>query len=266
MDEKLDVEDAALLSALEAGELDGDERTRAEALVMRSSAARAVVGRLKRLRAATAALPEPVLAPPTRRRVAEAVLAALAQGTRGRRSRRVAWFIAAALTAAAFVLALMHWRSPVLPTIDELRTGAGEHRLIQLGDRATAFVGENSIVRVDRGGPHATDAPLRVFAGRVRLVVKPDKDHLWTVTSDAADATVYGTEFDVDVSEGATEVRVARGEVELHNALGVRRLWAGEAARARVGTAPRRIEHIAPIVLDDGPAEIEERPPPRRKR
>jgi len=53
-------------------------------------------------------------------------------------------------------------------------------------------------------------------------------------------------------------VRVARGEVAVHNALGERTLWAGEVARARVGAAPRRIERIVPIVLEGTP-EIQER-------
>ncbi|HEX8954255.1 MAG TPA: FecR domain-containing protein, partial [Polyangia bacterium] len=102
-------------------------------------------------------------------------------------------------------------------------------------------------------------APPRIVSGRVRFVVKPDKDHPWTVATAAADATVHGTEFDVDVSDDATEVRVARGEVEVKNALGSRTLWAGEVARARVGAAPRRIEHIVPVVIEGVP-EIEERP------
>ena len=84
----------------------------------------------------------------------------------------------------------------------------------------------------------------------MRFVVRPDKDHPWTVATPAADATVHGTEFDVDVSGDATEVRVARGEVEVRNALGARTLWAGEVARAHVGAAPRRIERIVPIVLE----------------
>jgi hypothetical protein len=53
-----------------------------------------------------------------------------------------------------------------------------------------------------------------------------------------------------------------RGEVELRNALGARRLWAGEVARARIGFPPRRIEHIVPIVLEGDP-QIEQ---PRRRR
>jgi ferric-dicitrate binding protein FerR (iron transport regulator) len=257
VDEKLDAEAEALLSALEAGELDGVARAEAEALLARSPAARATLERLERLRELSAALPDPSLSSAARRRVGDAVVAALDAG----RQRRRAWTIAAAaatLAAAALLLALAPWRRP--PPIvaeTEVRTGPGEHRLLQVGDRATAFVSERSVVELARAGEPGP--PLRIVSGRVRFMVRPDKDHPWTVATPAADATVHGTEFDVDVSDDATEVRVARGEVEVRNALGARTLWAGEVARAKVGAAPRRIERIVPVVLEGMP-EIEERP------
>ena len=256
VDEKLDAEAEALLSAYEAGELGGAARAQAEALIARSPAARAALARLSELRVLTATLPDPPLLAAARRRVGEAVLAAL---DAGRRRRRV-WIAAAAMTAAvaaaAAVLVLSRPRPPSPPSAPavverEVRTGPGEHRLLQLGDRATAFIGERSVVVID-------GAAARIVSGRVRFVVKPDKDHPWTVATAAADATVHGTEFDVDVTGDATEVRVARGEVEVHNALGARTLWDGETARARVGAPPRRIEHIVPIVIEGDP-EIEQR-------
>jgi ferric-dicitrate binding protein FerR (iron transport regulator) len=257
VDEKLDADTEALLSALEAGELDGAERARAEALLARSPAARATYDRLARLRALTAALPDPSLPAVARRRVGDAVVAALDAGHR----RRV-WIAVAAstLAAAAVLIAWAPWRrapSPRSPspavTERVVRTGAGEHRLLQIGDRATAFVGERSVVELP------PDGPPRIVSGRVRFVVKPDRAHPWDVATAAAVATVHGNEFDVDVSDDATDVRVARGEVEVHNALGARTLWAGEEARARVGSAPRRIEHVVPIVIEGTP-EIEARP------
>jgi len=248
VEEKLDAEAEALLSALEAGELDGPRRAEAEALLARSPAARAAYDRLAALRALSASLPDPLLPPASRRRVGDAVLAAL---DAGRRRRRV-WIAAAAtltLAAAALILALAPWKRAPAPSVAEreVRTGPGEHRLLQLGDRATAFVGERSVVELD------DDRPPRLVSGRVRFVVKPDKDHPWTVATPAADAIVHGTEFDVDVDGEATEVRVARGEVEVKNALGSRTLWAGETARAHVGAPPRRIEHIVPVVIEGEP-------------
>lgn len=262
MDEKLDPETESLLSALEAGELEGAARDEAEALLSRSATARATLERLARLRVATAALPDPLLPAAARRRIGEAAVAALDAGVRRRRARVVgSAAIALAAAAAAILLATSRRHRetpPAQPPIVErdVRTGPGEHRLLQLGERATAFVGERSEIRIEKG------AVPRIVSGRVRFVVKPDKNQPWTVTTAAADATVHGTEFDVDVTSDTTEVRVARGEVEVKNAVGARTLWAGEVARARAGAAPRRIERILPIVLEGMP-EIEERPRPR---
>jgi ferric-dicitrate binding protein FerR (iron transport regulator) len=258
VDEKLDPEAEAMLSALEAGELEGPARAEAEALLARSAAARATFDRLVRLRAATAALTDPTLPAASRRRVGDAVVAALDSGRRRRRARIIGAAALATMAAAAILLgSSRRHREPPPPTAPlverDVRTAAGEHRLLQLGDRATAFVGERSEVRIE------DDGLPRIVAGRVRFVVKPDKEHPWTVATAAADAVVHGTEFDVDVTDEVTEVRVARGEVEVRNAFGTRTLWAGEVARAHVGAAPRRIERIVPIVLEGTP-EIEERP------
>jgi ferric-dicitrate binding protein FerR (iron transport regulator) len=258
VDEKLDAESEALLSALEAGELEGAERAAAEALAARSAAARATLARLRALRELTATLSDPALLPATRRRIGDRALAALGAGRRRRRVTTA--FAVGALAAAIVLLALRPWSRPPAPRPpapvaieSEVRTGPGEHRLLQIGDRATAFVSESSVVRVGGG------APFSVVRGRVRLVVRPDKSSPFVVSTAAADAAVLGTEFDVDVTADTTEVRVARGVVELRNSLGARRLWAGEVAVARKGEAPRRIEHLQHLLLD-GPAEIEDHP------
>lgn len=261
MDAKPDAELEALLSALEAGELEDVRRAEAEALLARSPAARATLARLRQLRVLVAALPDPALSAVARRRVGDAVVDALDASRRRRRT----WMLTATATLAA--AALLVWLvprrwAPVTGSAEsEVRTGPGEHRLLQVGDRATAFVGERSVVQLAAAG--TSGPPLRIVSGRVRLVVKPDKQHPFVVASPAADAAVYGTEFDVDVTADSTEVRVARGEVEVRNALGARRLWAGEVARARAGAAPRRIERIIPVVIEGMP-EVEAIPKRRR--
>ncbi|MDB4970592.1 MAG: FecR protein [Myxococcales bacterium] len=259
MDEKLDADAMALLSALEADELTGDERAGAEALLARSAEARATLARLERLRTLTAELPDPALPAAARRRAGDRAVAALESAVHAARRRRIALALLAGAAAAAMIAFVVArpWRARVVPVVEtEIRTGAGEHRLLELGGRATAFVGERSIVRVTPG------QPVRVESGRVRLVVRRDPSTPFAVATAAATAVVRGTEFDVDVTEEGTEVRVARGEVEVRNAYGARTLWAGEVARAQVGAAPRRIERVDAILLD-GPAQID---PPQRRR
>lgn len=121
MDEKLDPETESLLSALEAGELEGAARDEAEALLSRSATARATLERLARLRVATAALPDPLLPAAARRRIGEAAVAALDAGVRRRRARVVgSAAIALAAAAAAILLATSrrHRETPTGATAD----------------------------------------------------------------------------------------------------------------------------------------------------
>jgi ferric-dicitrate binding protein FerR (iron transport regulator) len=96
---------------------------------------------------------------------------------------------------------------------------------------------------------------LRLRRGSVRLVVTRRHGEPFRVATEAAEVAVLGTEFDVTVVDHTTEVRVVRGEVEVRNARGSRRLWPKEAARARPGEAPRMVLPIDAVVMD-GPAEI----------
>ena len=62
----------------------------------------------------------------------------------------------------------------------------------------------------------------------------------------------------VTVVGAGTEVTVVRGEVEVRNARGSRRLWPRESAQARPGEAPRMIVPPRAVIVD-GPAEILQR-------
>ncbi len=250
MEEKLDAETLAILSALEAGDLEGDARAQVEALVARLPTAAATVARLRQLRALTAELADPSLLPATLWLIGDRALVALDAG------RRRTLALVASCVAAALIVGLVFrpWRSPTTPAEHELHTAAGEHRLLQIG-RATRSSASTAWFA------STTGAPLRILTrARVRVMVRPDSDApKFVVATAAADAIVHGTEFDVDVTNDTTDVRVARGEVEVRNGYGTRRLWAGEEARARVGAAPRRVVEIHSLILD-GPAEIEPMP------
>lgn len=211
------------------------------------------------LDAALAAWTPPALAVDARARIGEA----LAQAARGRRRNRQRQLGAAAALAMGLLLAgFGWWRSArlVAPAAELVRTGPGQYRLLELGDRAVAFVGENAEAERGPGSP-----ALFVRRGSVRLVVKSDRSRPFVVASPAANVAVLGTEFDLDVQDGTTEVRVVRGEVELANAHGRRRVWPGETARVRPGESPRQVGRLKGIVLDL-PPEIEERPAVNERR
>jgi ferric-dicitrate binding protein FerR (iron transport regulator) len=97
----------------------------------------------------------------------------------------------------------------------------------------------------------------------VRLVIRRHRGEPLVVATAAADVEVLGTDFDVTVAGPSTEVSVVRGEVEVRNAQGRRRLWPRESAHVRAGTPPRIVVPSSSVV--GGPADILEVPPARPK-
>lgn len=256
-------DDLALLSAYEAGEAAPGDRLRAEALLAASAEAGAALARLRALREATAAFCAPALDDVARERIASRVLAVRAASARD--SGRPWWPAVLALAAAAGVVLAVALprlaRPPAPPAVVRavaggarmVRTGLGDFQLVPIGERAIAFVGEDSEVEV--GPPGSVELALRIRRGSARLVVRRNRTEPFVVATPAADVAVMGTEFDVDVDGDAAVVRVVRGEVEVRNSFGRRRLWKNESARAHAGSAPRFVERMKAVVLE-GPPEI----------
>ena len=247
------------LAAFQDGALGPDEAQEIRASLAASPEGRDALGRLVRLGAAVAALPAPRL-DPARRRALGARLETMA---RTRRLRARVGFSAAVLGAVAtLVLALVWWSGREAGGLAEgaggthLRTGPGDFRLLSLGDRAVAFVGEQSEVAI----PPAP-APIEVLQGAVRFVVKRRGGAPFVVRTGSADVVVLGTEFDVMVTEESTEVAVVRGRVEVRNPQGQRTLWPREQALVRRGQAPRLLVPVRGLVREGEP-QVEARPAP----
>jgi ferric-dicitrate binding protein FerR (iron transport regulator) len=195
---------------------------------------------------------QPLALPESRRRAIGDRLEAAARGRRTRRRLLAAGGAGAALALAALLVTARPRPASEPETAARLRTGAGDFRLLSLGERGVAFVSEGTDLEL-----HLDRTPaLRVYRGSVHLVVRHRAGEKFVVATSAADVTVLGTEFDVTVADGSTEVSVARGEVEVRNAQGRRRLWPKESARARPGEAPRMVLPLSSIIVD-GPAVIE---------
>jgi ferric-dicitrate binding protein FerR (iron transport regulator) len=256
--QRLEEQDQELVSAYLAGDLDPIGRRRAEDLLAASEEARALAARLRAVDDVFATLPQPD--PTARARVGARLEEAARRWRRGRRTLGVAGLCAA---AAVLLAPVVRTHLPVRSTSARpglVRTGPGEYRLLELGDRAVAFAGESAELEVREGSPR-----LMVRRGSVRLVVRPSRSEPFVVASPAAELAVLGTEFDVSVRDDVTDVRVTRGEVEVRNAHGRRRVWANETARVRADQSPRFIEPLRAIVID-GPAELDTPPLPRRRR
>ncbi len=254
LDGQVDERIAAQIAAFDAGDLTGDARAEIEALLARSEAARATLARLRAVRRMTATLPPPTLPPEVRRAIGDR---AGDEVRRRARRRSVGWALAAAAGLAGGILAprLMprpRPSPPAPPAAQLLRTGPGEHQLLPIGERALAFVSEQTEVELYRDPAR----PIRLRRGALRLVVQRDPRAPFVVATPVADVAVLGTEFDVHVGpDGRAEVNVVRGVVEVRNALGSRRLWAKEGARVLPGEGPRMFVPVRGLV-DDGPAEI----------
>jgi ferric-dicitrate binding protein FerR (iron transport regulator) len=192
---------------------------------------------------AALALPEP------RRRIIGERLEAAARRRRNR--RRLGAALGAGALAAVLLLVLSGPRRA--PSADShLRTGAGDFQLLPLGERGVAFVSEQTELDLRLEGTPT----LRLHRGSVRLVIRHHQGEPFLVATSAAEVAVLGTEFDVTVGDRGTEVRVVRGEVEVRNPQGRRRLWPGESGRARPGEAPRMVVPVSSVIVD-GPAVIE---------
>jgi ferric-dicitrate binding protein FerR (iron transport regulator) len=187
--------------------------------------------------AALHALRTPELSPEVQRAVGDRLEAAARRRRAARVVRRAALAVGGAAAAAIAAVALLY-EPPALvsrPHATRLRTGSGDFQLLPLGDRGVAFVSEDTDLELD---PFATPA-LRIHHGSVRLVVRRRTDQPFVVATPSADVEVMGTELDVTVVGQNTSVKVVRGEVEVRNPLGRRRLWARESARVRPGEEPR---------------------------
>jgi ferric-dicitrate binding protein FerR (iron transport regulator) len=248
------------LSAYEAGELDAETTAEVHAIVAASPEAARVLRRLAHLRQLTAGLAAPAL-PAGRKSAIGDRLEALVHARR--RRRRVTGLIAGALTAAA-VVSLWFARparhdpaslADARGTPTHLHTGPGDFQLLPIGDRAVAFVGEETDIESHPGQTPA----VRLLRGSVRLMVQRRPSEPFVVSTPAADVAVLGTEFDVAVVQGETDVNVVRGVVEVRNPQGKRRLWARESARARPGEPPRL--WVQPRgVVSEGPPQVERHP------
>ena len=196
-----------------------------------------------------------VLADPRRGAIGDGLEAAARSRQRSRRWRRAGLGAGAVASAALLVLLVVRARPGVDSEAEgrgtHLRTGTADFQLLSLGDRGVAFVSEETDLERHLGRTPA----LVVHRGSVRLVVTHHDGEPFVVATDAAEVAVLGTEFDVSVSNQTTSVSVVRGEVEVRNRHGRRRLWPRESARVRPGEAPRMVVPIESLIVD-GPAEL----------
>ncbi|HEY3818284.1 MAG TPA: FecR domain-containing protein [Polyangiaceae bacterium] len=167
------------------------------------------------------------------RRVLGAVLEKR-RGSRAPRRVRVLVPVAAALVlaAAAVLLVVRPWIATPRPVASE---PAPTESTMALADGSMAVLLANAAVEIQEQRPDRVQLLQR--RGSVRYEVRPDASREFVVRAADAVVRVRGTIFVVDVRDGAVEVRVQRGRVEVEHAGSKRDLVVGESLRVPTGQA-----------------------------
>ncbi len=127
---------------------------------------------------------------------------------------------------------------------DRFRTLERARAVLRLSDLSVLRVGELSFIEIP--APTSRRGGIQFLRGLFYYFHR-DKPGVLPVTTPSAHAVVLGTEFVLTVSpEGATELTLLDGVVELTNLLGQVRLKSGESARASAQAAPVRVPPVAP--------------------
>lgn len=130
-----------------------------------------------------------------------------------RRQRRAAraWGYGAAM-AASIVLAVLLAPVLLLRLEADYASGVGEMRDIALADGTRVQLDSGSAIAVDYT---ADRRRVDLLAGRAYFSVRQDGARPFSVTAEAVDATVTGTEFEVSLAPGDVTLAVAEGSVRV---------------------------------------------------
>ncbi len=158
--------------------------------------------------------------------------------------RQRAWVWA--LVPAAAVLALVVWGVRAwhrTPTVATNAAAPGGQSTIALADGSTAILATEATVQIEE--QRADRVHLVQSRGSVRYEVRPDTAREFVVSAADAIIRVRGTVFTVNMHDGAVEVGVERGRVEVSHGGTTHDLVVGESLRVQTG-APAPAPEIAP--------------------
>jgi hypothetical protein len=121
-------------------------------------------------------------------------------------------------------------------------TGEGQKAALQLVDLSVVRVAENTELVVR---PNDQGVQVEMPQGEARFeVTKKQPGKSFQVATTHGDIVVHGTTFTASVDQGALVVRVEEGLVEVRNALGSARLYAGEHAVLTQDRPPDKKEKL----------------------
>ncbi|MFT3690958.1 FecR family protein [Paenirhodobacter sp.] len=175
-----------------------------------------------------------------------------------RAPRRPVWPLAAAAVVLLAVGVLAGPRILLWSRADYL-TQVAQTRTIPLEDGSVISLGAQSAVEIDMDGRKRR---VRLLAGEAFFDVAPDPERPFVVTARDVRAKVLGTAFNVRLSEGATEIELARGSLRVAGAQNAT-LSPGDSITVSHGTGRMQRGHVPPadiaswrdgrIFVDDEP-------------
>jgi outer membrane receptor protein involved in Fe transport len=126
---------------------------------------------------------------------------------------------------------------------DQLRTGPNSHARIQMADRTIVPIGPNGHLQILRAPERR--AAIRLIRGLFFFLHRDEPGEVEVLTPTVS-AVIRGTEFTVNVAaDGATELRLLDGLVDLTNEFGRIELTSGQAAEIRPGQSPSAVPMLA---------------------
>ncbi len=146
--------------------------------------------------------------------------------------------VRAAALAAVFlggaVVGRMLWSGPEQLAAIELSTGPNELSSARLNDGTMVRLAPNSTLRVESDGPDR-----RVWLeGRAFFSVTENPSAPFIVRTEAGDARVLGTRFQMDATPDDLHVLVVEGRVRMETGSGAVEIGMGQSGRATRGAAP----------------------------
>lgn len=133
-------------------------------------------------------------------------------------------------------------RGTTIPNSSWINTGRGGRVALQRGDDTMMITGYTLIAAVERGTDARPKTTLIQRYGKITVDVEKRGYDQMTVKTPFMAAVVKGTKFTVTGTKHGSDIRVARGLVEVANIKSGQKAYVGAGGKAEIGASDQSIE------------------------